>query len=159
AGDYTVEVNNAAGSVTSAEATLAVGPALTGGVVAWGANDAGQTSVPPGLDDISAVAAGTAHTLALHGNATVAAWGGNVEHQAAVTSGLAQAISIAAGTSHSLALRTGGAMVAWGEPGPQRVNAAGIAAIAAGRFHTAALRLDGSVMVWGEGIFDETRVP
>jgi alpha-tubulin suppressor-like RCC1 family protein len=159
AGDYTVEVSNAAGSVTSAVAALTVGPALTGSVVAWGANDAGQISVPPGLNDISAVAAGTAHTLALHGNGTVVAWGDNSEHQASVPSGLTQAIAIAAGTSHSLALRVGGAMVAWGEPGPQRVNASGIAAIAAGRFHTAALRLNGTVVVWGEGIFDETRVP
>ena len=37
-------------------------------VVAWGANGAGQSTVPPGLTDIAGVAAGESHSVALAGS-------------------------------------------------------------------------------------------
>jgi hypothetical protein len=39
-----------------------------GAVVAWGYNDSGQTTVPPGLSGVTAIAAGAYHTVALLGS-------------------------------------------------------------------------------------------
>ncbi len=48
-----------------------------GKVVAWGANDYGQTNVPEGLSEVIGIAAGTWHSVALRANGTVAVWGDN----------------------------------------------------------------------------------
>ncbi|MEI6567237.1 MAG: immunoglobulin domain-containing protein, partial [Verrucomicrobiota bacterium] len=48
-----------------------------GTVLATGANDAAQSTVPSGLARSVAVAAGAAHSLALRENSTVMAWGAN----------------------------------------------------------------------------------
>ncbi len=44
------------------------------GVVAWGYNDDGQSTVPPGLGNLLGISAGARHTLALKADGTVAAW-------------------------------------------------------------------------------------
>jgi alpha-tubulin suppressor-like RCC1 family protein len=36
-----------------------------GRVIAWGSNEAGQATVPSGLDHVTAIAAGGQHSLAL----------------------------------------------------------------------------------------------
>ena len=80
-----------------------------GSVVAWGCSgfDKGQCSVPAGLSDVTAVAAGNAHSLALKRDGTVVAWGcgpGVDLGQCGVPSGLSHVTAIAAGAGHSLAL-------------------------------------------------------
>ncbi|MBV1853196.1 RCC1 domain-containing protein [Catellatospora tritici] len=99
-----------------------------GTVKAWGANDRGQlgtgaisgpTFTPArvvNLDDVEAVAAGGAHSLALLDNGTGRAWGDNLFGQLGIGSfggqrstptrivGLSHARAIAAGDEHSLAL-------------------------------------------------------
>src|SRR6266849_1311415 len=50
----------------------------TGTVVAWGCGGIGawgQCSVPSGLSGVTAIAAGTDHSLALKGDGIVVAWG------------------------------------------------------------------------------------
>ena len=65
-----------------------VRPTATGTVEAWGRNDNGETSVPEGLDDVVAVAAGYVHTVALKSDGTVVAWGYNNYGQTDVPEGL-----------------------------------------------------------------------
>jgi hypothetical protein len=48
-----------------------------GQVVAWGDNWAGQTTVPAGLTNVTGIAGGAYHSLALKSDGTVAAWGDN----------------------------------------------------------------------------------
>ena len=51
-----------------------------GTVIAWGRNQEGQTTIPSGLSDVVAVAAGYGdHCLALRSNGTVVAWGSDNE--------------------------------------------------------------------------------
>jgi alpha-tubulin suppressor-like RCC1 family protein len=53
-----------------------------GTVVAWGNNASGQTSVPVGLSNVMAIAAGGAHSVALLNDGTMVAWGDDANGQA-----------------------------------------------------------------------------
>ena len=44
-------------------------------VTAWGPNAYGESRVPAGLSEVTAVAAGERHSLALRSNGTVVTWG------------------------------------------------------------------------------------
>lgn len=133
-----------------------------GTVVAWaGLNPYGQLSVPAGLRDVVAVAAGgdfwiadSAHSLVLKRDGTVAAWGCNSDGQISVPEGLADVTRIAAGRAHSLALKQDGTVVAWGcnLHGQCTVptGLGGVIAIAAGGFYSIALKSDGTLVSWGD---------
>src|ERR1019366_6645862 len=57
---------------------LAVEPGHAAGtVVAWGNNASSQSTVPAGLTNITAVAGGSLHSLALKSTGAVAGWGDN----------------------------------------------------------------------------------
>jgi hypothetical protein len=141
-----------------------------GHVVAWGWNEDGQVSVPDGLEDVQAIAAGSFHNLALRKDGTVVAWGRNknifadvleaATLQSRVPDGLSEVIAVAAGGYHSLALRADGTVVAWGSNRLSGQNSHGgqtdvpsglkdVIAIAAGHFHSVALRKDGTAVAWG----------
>ena len=75
-------------------------------VAAWGNNDSGQTTVPAGLSNVVAIAAGYYHSLALKTDGTVVAWGYNGYGQTNVPAGLSNVVAIAAGGYHSLALKS-----------------------------------------------------
>jgi hypothetical protein len=90
------------------------GPQLAGEVVAWGSNTFGQVTVPAGLTNVVAIAAGRNHNLALRNDGTVVAWGDNRFGQCNVPAGLTNVVSIVAGAAHSLALKMDGRVVAWG---------------------------------------------
>src|SRR5216684_2698434 len=162
----------------------------SGTVLAWGDDTFGQlgngiisangsSEVPapvPGLSNVTAVAAGEEHSLALLANGTVMAWGDNHEGQLGNGStstsgvpvpvkGLSGVTAIAAGALHALAVLSNGTAMAWGqnESGQlgigrhvslQETPAAvakitGVTTIAAGEEHSLALLSDGSVWVWG----------
>lgn len=74
---------------------------------AWGNNDAGQITVPPGAQtNVTAIAAGIHHSLALKGDGTVIAWGGNLAGEATVPAGArSNGFAISAGGLHSLVLK------------------------------------------------------
>ena len=158
AGSYSVVVSNSAGAVTSSNALLSVVP-----VAAWGANWYGQTTVPAGLSNVVAVAAGASHSLALRADGTVAAWGDNSAGQTTVPVGLSNVVAVAAGGYHSLALRTDGTVAAWGYNGSGQttvpVGLSNVVAVAAGGSHSLALRADGTVAAWGDNWAGQATVP
>ncbi len=147
--------------------SLGVNP--DGSVEAWaGSNGYGQITVPQGLTQVVAVAAGgdnwwqdSAHSLALRIDGTVVAWGCNEEGQTSLPPELVElppgqpgAVQVAAGRAHSLALKADGTVLAWGEDlhaqssVPQGLD--GVIQIAAGGFFSLALKSNGSVVAWGE---------
>jgi alpha-tubulin suppressor-like RCC1 family protein len=152
AGTYVVEVTAADGGVAFSVFRVTVVPAGAT-VLAWGNNANGEATVPAGLIDVVAVAAGGAHSLALLNDGSVRAWGLNQNGQATVPGTLGTVSAIAAGSAHSLALRTDGTVVAWGSNSngqcsvPTDLNQ--VVAIAAGTEHSLALRSDGTVVGWG----------
>jgi uncharacterized delta-60 repeat protein len=125
--------------------------------------------------NVTAVAAGLYHSLALRNDATVWAWGWNgvgqlgdgttVDRKAPVpVAGLADVVAIAAGAGHSLALKRDGTVWSWGwnplgqlgdgttvdRHTPVRVvGVSGITALAAGTLHSLALHSDGTLRAWG----------
>ena len=160
---------------------------MNGGTVeAWGDNTFGQlgngsrtdSEVPTavgGLDGVTAVAAGTEHSLALLSNGTVMAWGDNVDGQLGdgnrtssevpvAVKGLTGVKAISAGELFSAALLSDGNVVTWGYNGngqlgdgtftsrdvPVAVKAlSGVTAIASGDQHTLALLGGGRIEAWG----------
>jgi len=159
------------------------------GVAAWGYNGSGQLGngttainrVPgaiAGLNEVTAIAAGNEHSLALLANGTVRAWGNNRAGQLgngtttngkvpAPVSGLSNVVAVAAGKEHSTALLANGTVMAWGgnEEGqlgggtkatkstvPVAVKGlSGVTAIAAGGNFNLARLSNGTVMAWGAG--------
>lgn len=98
----------------------------------WGVPPAQQ--IPPSsLSNVTAIAAGWNHSLALLSNGTVMAWGDNNAGQLGIgipaptymattpvqipASSLSNVVAIAAGLSHSLALLANGTVMAWGGNG------------------------------------------
>nr|MDA8099959.1 hypothetical protein [Nitrospiraceae bacterium] len=72
-----------------------------GTITAWGYNGYGQTTVPAGLNGVTAIAAGIAHTVALKSDGTVTAWGENTYGQTTVPGDLSGVTAIAVGEFHT----------------------------------------------------------
>jgi alpha-tubulin suppressor-like RCC1 family protein len=158
--------------------------------VAWGGATAGElgadtltgSAVPVavhGLTDVTSVAAGGRHDLALLANGTVDSWGDDTygelcngsatssadsEHPVPIP-GVSSAVAVAAGESHSLILLANGTVMACGDnrdgelgtgstaadsPVPVQVpGLSGVTAIAAGGEFSLALLSNGTVMSFG----------
>lgn len=150
--------------------------------VAWGYNNAGQTSVPASLTNVefygalnawteTSLAAGGFHSVAITANHTVVAWGDNTYGQLNVPAGLTNVYSVAAGFYDSVAVNGDGTMAAWGryyDAGtasavinasvPAGVN--GIVEAAAGSDFIVALNEFGKVAAWGDWLAGSfTNVP
>jgi alpha-tubulin suppressor-like RCC1 family protein len=147
-------------ALTSGE-THSLALSAGGTVEAWGGrNTYGQISVPAGLENVIAVAAGgnywipeTSHSLALREDGTVVGWGYQHHGKLIVPTGLSQVVDIAAGRTHGIALKQNGTVTAWGEnphgelEPPLGLN--DVIAVSAGGFQSLALRGDGTVVGWG----------
>ena len=138
--------------------------ALTpGSVVGWSYNDHGQISIPAGLTDVKAVAAGYAHSLALKADGSVVGWGWNGNGETSIPADLTGVKAVAAGYAHSLALKADGSVVGWGWNGNGETSIpadlTGVKAVAAGDHHSLALKADGSVVGWGHNIYGQTSIP
>ena len=66
------------------------------------------------LNDVTALASGGGHCLALTSNGTVVAWGSNHYGESAVPDDLSNVVAIAAAEGLSLALKRDGTVAAWG---------------------------------------------
>jgi len=131
----------------------------------------------PGLAEVTAVATGGDHSLALLKDGTIRAWGENKLGQVGdgtldnrmspvVVPGVRTAVAIGAGASYSAALLADGTVMTWGSnvggylgrstasqgPDPKPAPASGvkdIVSIAAGLHHVLALTGAGTVVAWG----------
>jgi alpha-tubulin suppressor-like RCC1 family protein len=138
-----------------------------GTVVAWGRNLSGEATVPAGLSNVIAIAAGgrsdTGFSLALRRDGRVIAWGDNALQQTSVPDDLSNAVSITAGTDHCLALKKDGTVIGWGinEEGMTQapVGLSNVVAISAGEEHSMALKSDGTVVAWGRNQHGQASVP
>jgi hypothetical protein len=135
----------------------------TGAVAAWGDNSFGQTAVPPSATNITAIASGYDHCLALTSAGTVIAWGRNESGQTDVPAGLINVVAIGAGAYHSLAVKSDGSVISWGwNSGGQTdvpIGLTNVVQAVGGYAFSAALRKDGSVVVWGDGSYSQTIIP
>ena len=97
----------------------------------------------PDLTNVVAIAAGSAHSLALRSDGTVVAWGDDGDGQANVPFGLNNVVAVAAGGFNSLALKNDGSVVTWGDNSAGQssvpVGLSNVVAIAAGYLHSLAL--------------------
>lgn len=101
--------------------------------------------------DITAIAAGLGHTVALYADGTVGAVGDNSDHQCKV-SGWKNIIAIAAGQAHTVGLKKDGTVVATGRNDKKQCAVqlwSDVIAIAAGNDFTVGLRRDGKVLIAG----------
>ncbi len=118
-----------------------------GTVAGWGNNSNGQTTIPSGLSDVVAIAAGQRHSLALLSNGTVISWG-VINY---TPPGLYDVVAIAAGRDYSVALKSDGTVVAWSISGVD-TSLAGLRDIIAVESKSdshMALKSDGTVVTWG----------
>ncbi len=127
-------------------------------VVAWGDNTSGQLAIPENLTDVTSVAGGAAHGVALRGDGTMVAWGDGSCEQLEIPADVAaaQVVGIAAGDNYTLALKADGTVRAWGGSCqgwayevPAGLN--GVVQVAGGSDHGLALRMDGTVVSWPQG--------
>ncbi len=147
-------------------ASFSLGVMQSGGLVAWGYNRDGQTTVPRWLSTtlMRDVAVGTNYAVALSRTGRVYVWGANDFKQHSVPQAAQSGvIAVSAGMRHVLALKSTGTVVAWGGDnlGQSRVprSLANVTAIAAGHAHSLALRSDGTVVAWGDNSAGQLRVP
>ncbi len=132
-------------------------------LTAWGDNSAGAVSIPVGLKNVTAVAAGDGFSLALKSDGTVVGWGDNSAGELNIPAGLTNVTAIAAGDKFGMALKSDGTVVAWGDNGAGETTIpaglTGVTAIAAGQFHALALTSAGGVTAWGLDSSGQTDVP
>ena len=128
-------------------------PSYNGNVLTWGYLLDGLIDVPIAATNVTAIAAGGGHSLALRADGKVFSWGRNDLGQAAVPVTATNIESIAAGTFHSLAARADGTVVGWGlNASGQTMTqtfSTGVVALAAGTYHSLALTRDGRIHMWG----------
>ena len=166
AGSYSAAIANDYGTNTSSSAYLTVAQSM---VVEFWPRVLGSPlptndyTAPLYGGDLSALAVGAFHTLALRTDGTVLAWGDNSYGQINVPAGLSNVTAIADGDNFCLTLKSDGTIVGWGDNGYGQASSppglSNVVAISAGPMHSLALKSDGTVMGWGNDINGQVDVP
>lgn len=167
AGNYSVAVSNAGGTVLSQNAVLTVieSGSGTGMVVIWGQSSNIWNGVdyvdiipPYGLTNVSQLAAGSFHSLALMKNGKIIGWGDNRYGKASAPS-INSVKAISAGQNHSIALLSNGTVYVWGNSDFGQTNVpaglSNVVAIASGLNHCLALKTNGTVVGWGKNDYGQ----
>jgi hypothetical protein len=131
--------------------------AFAGIVVSWGS----MKTINDDLTDVSAVAAGYNHSLALKFDGSIIGWGEDYYGQATPPYGN-DFVAIAASSALSLALKSDGSIVGWGwdnygQATPPEGN--DFVAISSGGLYNWALKSDGSIVSWGWDYDSHTTPP
>jgi hypothetical protein len=129
-----------------------------GPLVAWGANNEGQITMPTNLGMVRSAYGGSlfgsAFSVAMRPDGTLSAWGANSHGQTALPPDARDIVQISVGSFHSLALRRDGRVLAWGG------GWSGATAVPSGlpfirtigtgmNGHCLAVGVDGRVYAWG----------
>jgi alpha-tubulin suppressor-like RCC1 family protein len=130
-----------------------------GAVYAWGYNEHGQSTVPTGLSNVVAIAAGTFHSVALKNDGTVVGWGDNSGSQTNFPAPVDDIASISAGAAYNLALKRNGTVFDWAGSPKLPAGLSNITAVAAGIGNGLALRNNGTLIAWGDNQNQQTNVP
>ena len=159
-GTYSVSVSNAAGGLT---VSWHLNLIIPGGVYGWGDDTYGQSTPPGGMTNVSAIAAGTYHSVVVLDNGTIVQWGDYEPddfHSPIIATPVgspptnANIVAVAAGIAHDLALTANGTVIQWGltnASGLQNfpTNLTGVKAISAGIERSLALLTNGTIVDWG----------
>jgi alpha-tubulin suppressor-like RCC1 family protein len=165
AGTYALIISSGFTQSTNPVVAFNVAPSNTYSLVgAWGGSVYNaDSSIPAGITNPIAIAAGDYHNLILQADGTVIVCGNNLYNQANVPADLTNAIALAAGYYFNLALRSDQTVEAWGRNSDGQTNvpsfATNVIAIAARDTHALGLRADGTVIAWGNNDFGQTNVP
>ena len=130
--------------------------------LSWGQNQEFYPVPTNAMSNVTAIAAGYHHNLALK-SGRVWAWGDNSLDQTNVpVSAQSGVTSIAGGGWFSLAIKTNGSVVAWGV-GVVRTNVpasltGGVTQVAGGEYHALAVK-EGGVVAWGSNTYGQCTVP
>lgn len=149
---------------------LSLGPAWSIALTRDGLVPLNTTSTPAEATNVTGIAAGATHALALRADGSVLAWdtyhldgAPNQYGQLEVPPQAMPAMAIAAGAYHNLVVRSNGTVVAWGrnDRGQCQVppTATNVIAVSAGEQHSVALRADGTVVAWGDNSKGQLQVP
>lgn len=133
-----------------------------GTLFAWGDNEFGQATIPPGGGKYVAISAWGDCSFAITTEGKLVAWGDGAKRNLDMPSDLAGVVAIAG----AMALTDDGRVVAWGA-GADRVpyieDAVEITTISGsfgiGAYSGMALRQDGSIITWGTNSAGELNVP
>ncbi len=124
----------------------------SGTVVGWGRDSSGQSTPAAGATNVTALASGTAHTLALRADGTVVGWGDNTFGETTMPSDLTNVTALAAGDGYSLALLNTGKVIPWGKTVTYPLaglNSSNIVAISAASSNLMVLANNGNVVSMG----------
>ena len=133
-----------------------------GPVTALVANDFGEASPPPGLNNVRLIRVGEFHSVAVRQNDSVVCWGNNGVGQCSPPSDLGAIVDVRSG-SHSVALRPNATIRCWGWNGwgqcdvPTDIEP--IRSISVLYAHTVVLTDSGRVRCWGRNAEGQCNVP
>jgi alpha-tubulin suppressor-like RCC1 family protein len=163
-GFYNVVVSNPFGDVISAKVFLSVVQ-----VFVWGDYHVViPNNTPLNLTNVTAVAAGASHVLALKPDGRVTTWviplyGLNPYNLTNVPASVTNVVAIAAAGNSSMALRANGSVVVWGDNSSGITNipvsVSNVMAIATSGNHCLVLRSNGTVLGWGNNSYGQINVP